>query len=259
MYHKPMQRTLMFTVAMLFIASAFALAGDMSTQQGRSDADPAVTQQRGAQQQYSQSQQSGQPDRQGQQQSGQQQSEQKQQSGQQSGEPQYSQGQQGGQPSHQGQQSGQPSGQQFSQQQGAQSGSQSMMIETPLGNFSSLQGSVTISCQDGQAMGQRSQMGSSPGQQQPTQRPMGASRQEEAGAMQIKVMGKRVEISCGQHMASTMQQQGFQPASQQHWTQPSQSGQQTDGQQQPSGQSDSGQQSQQSGGMQQYRPAQQSR
>jgi hypothetical protein len=137
-----------------------------------------------------------------------------------------------------------------------------MTIETPLGNFSSLQGSVTISCQDGQAMGQesRSQTRLSQGQQQSTPPSMGTSGQEKTDAIQIKVMdGNRVEISCGQHMASMMQHPGFQPSSQQYRARPSQSGQQTDGQQQPSGQSHSGQQSQQSDGMQQHRPAQQSR
>jgi hypothetical protein len=137
-----------------------------------------------------------------------------------------------------------------------------MTIETPLGNFSSLQGSVTISCQDGQAMGQgsQSQTSQSQGQQQSMPTSMGSSGQEEANAIQIKVVdSKRVEISCGQHMASMMQHPGFQPSSQQYRAQPSQSRQQTDGQQQPSGQSNSGQQSQQSGGLQQHRPAQQSR
>jgi hypothetical protein len=133
-----------------------------------------------------------------------------------------------------------------------------MMIETPLGTFSSLQGAVTISCQGEQGMGQRSQTSSSSGHQQSTQSPMGSSSQQEANAVQIKVMGNRVEISCGQHMASMMQQKGFQPASQQQAQQP-QSGQQSNGQQQSSGQSNEEQQSQPSDGLQQHRPGQQSR
>lgn len=234
MCHKPMQKTFVLTIVLLFIASSMALAGDTSTQQGRSDAGLAVSQQRVAQQQDSPSPQSGQSYRQEQQQAGPQQSEQNPQSRQQSGEPPRSQGQQGGQPAQQGQQSGQPAGHQFSQQQGQQSGSQSMTIETPLGTFSSLQGPVTISCQDEQEKGQTNL---SQGQQQSPQTPMGTGGQEEASAIQMKVMGKRVELSCGQHMASMTQQPGFQPSSQQHRAQQSQSGQRTDGQQQPSGQS----------------------